>query len=231
MNHQPDHPPARVLALFAKQPRAGQVKTRLAAQLSAQAAVRIAEALLLDSVERLAGIDACRVLLFAPSDAHNYFSAINNGRFLTMPQEPGDLGQRMLACFEQCLGWGARSVVIVGSDSPTLPLQFIEQAFAALEEADLVLGPATDGGYYLIGCRRVLPRLFDGVAWGTSRVLTETISRFGAEDGRLALLPPWYDIDTLDDCLMLQGHVAGLRRAGLDPGAPHTERVLQALLS
>jgi rSAM/selenodomain-associated transferase 1 len=230
-DHSPVHLPKRVLALFAKYPQAGQVKTRLAAQLSPDAAVRIAEALLLDSVERLACFDALRALVFTPSDALDYFAKIANGRFKLLPQSPGDLGQRMRACFEQCLGWGAESVVTVGSDSPTLPLEFIERAFAALEKADVVLGPATDGGYYLIGCRRLLPQLFDGIAWGTSRVLVETITRFGREDGRLAMLPPWYDIDTLEHCHMLRGHVAGLRRAGLDPGIPHTERQLQSLFS
>jgi rSAM/selenodomain-associated transferase 1 len=217
----------RVLGIFAKRPQPGHVKTRLAAQLSTDTAMEIAEAFLMDAVERFARVDAQRVLLFAPHDAASYFAKIANDRFTLMPQSTGDLGQRMLACLEHCFGAGARSVVLVGTDSPTLPLEFVAQAFAALEEADLVLGPATDGGYYLIGCRRLLPRLFDKVAWGSSRVLGETIARFNLEAGRLALLMPWYDIDTLDDWIALRGHVAAMRRANVDPGAPHTEQLLQ----
>jgi rSAM/selenodomain-associated transferase 1 len=219
--------PLRVLGLFAKQPQPGQVKTRLAAALSADLAARIAEAFLLDAVDRFARIDAQRLLAFAPPEAESYFAELSHGRFTLEPQTPGNLGQRMAAWFQQCFRAPAQSVVLVGADSPTLPLAFVEQAFAALGEADLVLGPATDGGYYLIGCRRYLPRLFEEVAWGSSRVLSETVARFEAEAGPLELLPPWYDVDTLDDWTMLQGHVAAMRRAGLDPGVPHTERLLQ----
>src|SRR5581483_7160320 len=91
----PPHSWSRVLGLFAKQPRLGQVKTRLAAELSAEAATRIAEAFLRDTVERLAQIVARRLLVFAPPDAQDYFSKIANGRFLVAPQSSGDLGERM----------------------------------------------------------------------------------------------------------------------------------------
>jgi len=226
---QPPQSLSRVLGLFAKRPQPGQVKTRLAAELSSDKAARIAEAFLMDTMERLACAAAQRILLYTPDDAETYFSGISKGRFILRPQGSGDLGQRLFACLRQCFAEEAGSVVLVGTDSPTLPLEYIEQAFTALEGADLVLGPAADGGYYLIGCRRLLPRLFDGVAWGSSRVLGETVARFDPQAGRLALLPPWYDIDTLDDWTMLRGHVAAVRRAGLDPGVPHTERLLQSV--
>jgi glycosyltransferase A (GT-A) superfamily protein (DUF2064 family) len=86
----------------------------------------------------------------------------------------------------------------------------------------VVLGPATDGGYYLIGCARGVPPVFDGVGWGGPRVLAETVARLGATPARLALLPPWYDVDTLADWWALRGHLAALRRAGLDADVPHT---------
>src|SRR5205807_4997142 len=103
------------------------------------------------------------------------------------------------------------------------PVEYVERAFAELEHADVVLGPATDGGYYLLGCNRRLPPLFDGVGWGGARVLAETLARLPADGWRLALLPPWYDVDTLDDWHMLAGYLAALRRAGLNPGVPRTE--------
>jgi glycosyltransferase A (GT-A) superfamily protein (DUF2064 family) len=125
----------------------------------------------------------------------------------------------------------ADAVVLVGTDSPTLPVAFVEQAFAELRQADVVLGPATDGGYYLLGCARRLPPIFDGIAWGSSAVFRDTVARLTDPEWRLAVLPPWYDVDTLDDWRMLQGHMAALRRAGIDPGAPHTERLTLGLPS
>src|SRR5947209_5262014 len=85
----------------------------------------------------------------------------------------------------------------------------------AAEHADLVLGPATDGGYYLIGCSRPIPGIFAGIAWGGPRVLSDTVARL-PESCRLALMPPWYDVDTLTDWLALRGQLAAERRMGLD---------------
>ena len=116
-------------------------------------------------------------------------------------------------------------MVVLGTDSPTLPPAYVEQAFAALDNADVVLGPATDGGYYLVGCGGRVPPIFEGIAWGGPTVLAETIALLADPSWRLAVLPPWYDVDTADDWRMLCGHLAALRRAGLDPGVPHTERL------
>src|SRR5207247_7996159 len=114
-----------------------------------------------------------------------------------------------------------------GTDSPTLPLAFIKQAFHALEGSDVVLGPATDGGYYLVGCARRLPPIFDGIEWSNAHVLDQTVRRLADPGWRLALLPPWYDVDTPQSWAMLQGHVAALRRAGEDLGIPHTLALLE----
>ncbi len=144
-------------------------------------------------------------------------------RFLLVPQAVGDLGVRLATFLSAELAAGAGSVVILGSDSPTVPLDYVEQAFAELERADVVLGPATDGGYYLVGCARRLPPIFDGIAWSGPDVLGQSVARLSDSAWRLALLPPWYDVDTLEDWQMLRGHLAALRRAGLDPGMPQTE--------
>jgi glycosyltransferase A (GT-A) superfamily protein (DUF2064 family) len=105
-------------------------------------------------------------------------------------------------------------------------VDYIRSAFAHLLEHDVVLGPATDGGYYLIGCARRVPPLFDGIAWSTSRVLAETVARIQDAGLALALLPPWYDVDTLHDCQVLRGHLAAMRRAGIEPGASRVEALL-----
>jgi rSAM/selenodomain-associated transferase 1 len=212
----------RVLGLFAKWPEPGRVKTRLATATSAAWAADVALAFLHDLVERLGSVGDQRVLAFAPPEARALFAGAVGGSFALLAQTDGDLGQRLSSFLTEQFAVGAGSIVILGTDSPTLPLAFVDQAFTALEEADVVLGPATDGGYYLIGCRRV-PPIFDGIAWGGPTVLAETIDRLTDAAWRLALLPPWYDVDTLDDWHMLCGHLAAQRRAGLDPDVPHTE--------
>jgi rSAM/selenodomain-associated transferase 1 len=219
----------RVLGLFAKWPRAGAVKTRLGAVTSPEWAAEVARAFLLDLTARLAEVGDRRLLVFAPPDAGPLFAEVVDRSFALAPQEDGDLGHRLSAFFRHQFAVGAESVVVVGSDSPTLPATHVEQAFAELRRADLVLGPATDGGYYLVGCAHRAPPIFDGIAWGGTGVLAETIARLADPACRLALLPPWYDVDTLDDWRMLCGHVAALRRAGLDPGVPHTEDLCRDL--
>jgi rSAM/selenodomain-associated transferase 1 len=212
----------RVLDLFAKWPAPGAAKTRLCAGRGAEWGARVARAFLLDTVERLAEVGDRRVLAFAPPAAAADFAALVRGRFALAPQADGDLGRRLASFAAEQFAAGAGSLVLVGADSPTLPVEYVERAFAELRGADVVLGPATDGGYYLIGFGRRVPPVFDGIAWGTSRALADTVARL---DGawRLALLPPWYDVDTPDDWAMLCGHLAALRRAGTDSGARHTE--------
>lgn len=214
-----------VLGLFAKWPTPGAVKTRLAPHDPAWGA-RVAEAFLLDSLHRLAVVAARRVLVFAPAERVADFAVLADERFALSPQSEGDLGQRLAAFFAQQFQTGARSVIAMGTDSPTLPVENIERAFAALESADVVLGPATDGGYYLIGCRPEHPPLFTGIAWSSARVLAQTVETLNDPHWRLSVLPPWYDVDSAADWDVLRGHVSALRRAGVDPQVPHTEALL-----
>jgi rSAM/selenodomain-associated transferase 1 len=216
------HSGDRVLGLFAKWPAPGSVKTRLAAAGGPSWGAQVARAFLLDSLTRLAAVDARHVLAFSPQESEANFAALGSPFTLT-PQREGDLGQRLAAFVGGQLDAGARAVVVVGTDSPTLPVAHVEQAFAELERADAVLGPATDGGYYLVGCGPRRPPLFEGISWSTGRVLVDTVATLTDPGWRLALLAPWYDVDTPEDLIMLRGHLAALRRAGIDPGVPHTE--------
>ncbi len=121
------------------------------------------------------------------------------------------------ARLERALGAGHRAgrrVVLIGSDSPTLPPAFVRLAFARLRSVDCVLGPSTDGGYYLIGARRPLPRsLLSGIPWSTGQVFPETLRRARAARLRLALLPRWYDVDDADGLRRIARDSEGLRRA------------------
>ena len=210
------------LGVFAKWPAPGTVKTRLAAATTPEWAARVAAAFLADTLDRLAAVGARRFLAFAPAEAGADFGALAHDRFALVPQGDGDLGARLARFFAARLAEGAAAVVVVGADSPTLPAALVEKAFSELKSADAVLGPATDGGYYLLGCRRPPAGLFEGIDWGGPDVLRQTVARL-PPDWRLAVLPPWYDVDSMDDWRMLSGHLAALRRAGLDLGVPRTE--------
>ncbi len=215
---------AHTLGVFAKRPVPGAVKTRLAAETSPEWAASVAAAFLHDTLDRLATVEARRVLVFAPADVEPYFRELARGRFELTPQSNGDLGQRMATFFREQFEAGAARVVLVGTDCPTMPPEVVRLAFFQLEYADLLLGPAADGGYYLIGCRKPIPGIFEGIAWGGPHVLHDTVARLPA-GYRLSLLATWYDVDTLADWFALRGQVAAERRVGLDPGVPHTEAV------
>ena len=106
----------------------------------------------MDSITRFATVDAQRVLAYTPPDAKKSFGVVVLDQFLLIPQMSGDLGERLSGFLAEQLHAGAQSVVFLGTDSPTLPLEYVETAFTLLETVDVVFGPAMDGGYYLLGC-------------------------------------------------------------------------------
>ena len=213
-----------ILGIFAKQPRAGNAKTRLAQATSADWARHVAEAFLEDTLDRFAQLSVCRTIIYSPGDAADYFSGLSNGRYELVPQGDGDLGQRLQAFVDEAHRRKFTRIVAIGADSPTLPVEYVDQAFALLEEKDVIIGPAFDGGYYLIGCGlREMP-LFVDIPWSSANVLAKTIERVTTQS--LALLPPWYDVDSLDDWHMLCGHIKAMRAAGVNVGAPRVERLV-----
>jgi len=195
--------PADRLLIFARQPVAGQVKTRLVPALSPEAAALVYEASLHD-VLRLAARERGRVELWYDGgrEAEHYFTQ-EFPVLRIMRQATGDLGDRMRDAFARSFEDGAERVIIMGSDSPTLPEAHLNAAFDTLHEEQAVVGPAIDGGYYLIGLRAdawpAAAALFSNIAWSTPHVLEQTLAR--AERAGIALhsVPQWYDIDTVED--------------------------------
>jgi rSAM/selenodomain-associated transferase 1 len=151
-------------------------------------------------------------LCFAPDDqtARDYFQSLGREDYELWPQPAGSLGDRLAMFFDDVFNSGAGQVVVIGSDSPTLPLGLVAYAFTLLKDNDCVLGPAVDGGYYLIGQRGRSRPLFAGIEWSTPRVLLQTARAIADCDASLAVLPPWYDVDTPADVEMLAGHVRAL---------------------
>jgi len=194
------------LIIFAKAPIPGQVKTRLCPPLTADEATTLHGSFVLDTLERTRTAVAKlklpfdRFLACSPSSTAVFFKIMEERQSVNLiDQEGDDLGRRMSRTFDTLFARGYRRVLIVGTDVPSLPLDSYKQALALLENHDLVLGPARDGGYYLIGLNKPMPALFENIPWSTDRVLALTREKAGTLGLSEALLPEWRDIDTLDD--------------------------------
>ena len=215
----------RIVIVAAKAPRAGSVKTRLCPPLGAEDAARLAGAFLLDTwtTASAAFLDADLTLALDGDSAD--LPAEIRGATRIVAQSGNSLGARLVNMMETAFGAGYPSVCVIGSDAPHLPAPFLLEAFGRLEGgAGAVLGPSDDGGYYLIGLSRPAPALFENIPWSTDAVREVTLVR-AAEAGLAAsLLPPWYDIDTVDDLRRLRGDLRrGIARA------PATAAALEGL--
>lgn len=191
----------RRLIVFLKAPRAGEVKTRLAASIGHDLAVHVYRALtgaVMAATRPRGPYDFTRVVCFAPADAESEITAWLGAETL-LAQASGDLGARMDRAFLDSFASGAGAAVIIGADSLAVDHAAVAAAFAALETADLVLRAAHDGGYTLIGLRKPQPALFADIKWSTGEVLAETLARADAAGLRVAVQGPDPDIDTADD--------------------------------
>jgi rSAM/selenodomain-associated transferase 1 len=202
----------RALIVVAKRPQAGRTKTRLCPPLSPQQAAELYSCFIADTLALMARVDSVDpIVAYAPRSAGAYFRERVTSAFSLLPQVGNTLGQRLNQLLSRCLSMGYDQVVVMNSDSPTMPPQYLHQAFSWLDkpEVDVVLGPTDDGGYYLIGLKRPCPRLF-GVTMSTPTVLQETLALARAEGLQAACLPIWYDVDTVHDLQRLIGELAGL---------------------
>ena len=194
------------LVIMAKAPQPGAVKTRLCPPLSDPEAAELYRCFLLDTIDKartLSGVSL--VLAYTPTSSKDLFASLAPDAIL-MPQQGDDLGDRMAACFTRSFELGYHHVLLTGSDLPTLPLDYLEQAVAliAKPQVDVVLGPSEDGGYYLIGLRQLHRALFDDMHWSIETVFAETVRRAAANGLSVARLPRWYDVDTPADLKRLQ---------------------------
>jgi hypothetical protein len=214
----------RILALFAKAPVPGQVKTRLAKELSLESAAALYEAMLLDILDQHATERDCeRALWFAPAEAGAWFERFAPAGWRLLVQDGADLAARMAGLFRFHAAEGFDRIVLRGSDSPTLPLERVGEAFAALEHAELALCPDRDGGYNLIGLRGPCDGLF-ALELSHAGVLSQTLGNARALGLRAELLPAHHDVDTFADLLRLVPE--------LDPRlTPRTLRLSSDLLS
>jgi len=188
----------RQLGLFAKYWQPGAVKTRLATTIGHREASRLYRAFLLCSLRRFATIADRRVLAFTPVERRADFESLAGGAWAAEAQAAGDLGHRMQHYFTRALASDMERVVLIGSDSPTLPLEYVTRAFDLLIDHPVVLGPSGDGGYYLVGASGNVPPIFSGIRWSSPQVWDQTVALLECAGRPFAVLPPWYDVDDAD---------------------------------
>lgn len=220
------------LLIFAKYPVPGEVKTRLASDIGPEAATLLYRHFVQVIIQKLArhrSIDEA-IVAVAQSDQVHRFAIEFPGAYRYLPQQANrDLGVRLQDAIAQQLASGFGKVVVVGTDSPQMPSRLVTEALAALRTADVVLGPATDGGYYLIAVKGDYPALFRGIEWSTDQVLAQTLA--AAEQAGLAvhLLEQQYDVDTLAELQQLaREHPALVAASGVFELVPALRRLLQA---
>lgn len=192
------------LIVFAKEPVLGQVKTRLAKSISNEYALRLYKAFVQDTIQLGSGIEAdLKILAWTGEGFPEYLKSIAPD-WILFKQSGKDLGERMHNAFMYAKDLGAYQSIVIGTDSPTLPPTFIEEAYERLSDHDMVIGPCQDGGYYLIGLRSSHPELFENTDWSTDTTMIQTLQNARALGKITHPLPQWFDVDTLDDLEQLR---------------------------
>jgi rSAM/selenodomain-associated transferase 1 len=189
------------LLFYVKFPEKGNVKTRLAKDIGEQHTVELYKCFVLDILAMLAETPQTVCICYAPEDAEQRFRAWLGDAYLYMAQQGDDLGERMNNSFQEALQHGFEKVVIIGSDLPDLPSQYIVKAFEKLRTFESVIGPSDDGGYYLLGFRNdtFFPEVFQDIIWSHPLVYTETLKKLEKRGVNFFRLPEWNDIDNLDE--------------------------------
>lgn len=207
-----------------KAPRAGSVKTRLVPPLTREEAASLAGCFARDTVAAVRRVVRDVVVAYAPDDGRGALEALfKDEGLLWLAQRGEDLGARIESAASNAFARGHGPVVIVGTDSPTLPPSFIERAVASLSarETDVALGPTEDGGYYLVGLRQPFDGLFNNVEWSTSRVYRQTADNASRPGLRVLELPRWYDVDTHADLLRLRDEMLSDEASRTRPPSTH----------
>jgi rSAM/selenodomain-associated transferase 1 len=211
---------------MAKAPQPGVTKTRLCPPLTADEAARLAGAFIRDTISTVARADICpRIMCRGPAEQEALRELVGNSTSVSTQCGVG-LGDALEEAFREGIGDGFAAVAVIGADSPTLPNAILREAFRAVASGnDVVLGPADDGGYYLLAASAVHPSLFRDMRWSTPDVAQETLRRSRALSLRTHVLPGWYDVDDSRSLAILRAH---LRELPADV-ACHTRAVLDTI--
>lgn len=184
------------LGIIFRVPEYGRVKKRLAQEIGPEDALKAYSAMLHETLENVSRLTVINIYGFYDGSLSPQNKLLN--KLPCIPQIGKDLGERMLNAINWLFDKGFKRVVLIGADSPDLPVRFIEDAFLILNNYELVIGPSEDGGYYLIGMSKPLDAIFQDISWGSRDVLEKTISTAEKEGIKHLLLPEWYDIDDIE---------------------------------
>jgi len=232
--------PVGTIIVFAREPVPGRTKTRLIPLVGAQNAALLADAFLQDTLAKVKPVGGKLVIAASAqcgTENNSYFQSLAKTYGADLIDQSGaDLGVRMARALAQSAKQGG---IIIGSDIPSLPAIRLECGLRLLSQFDLVIAPALDGGYFLIGGRGVTPKIFGGIKWGRPLVFEHTISRVRQAGIRYVRAPFWYDVDSGTDLLLLSAHISGRGRLGASLQAsmplggpcpcPATAKVLKGL--
>lgn len=197
------------LIIFVKNKIAGKVKTRLAAGIGPEKAMEVYDQLL-DHTHKTTRCLACDKIVYFSEKIEND-SIWGDGNYQLSQQSGPELGQRMLNAFNARFAQGAEKVIIIGSDTFEISEDILKEAFRALDRKDVVIGPAKDGGYYLLGMKELQPELFHNKAWSTESVCSQTIEDLKRLNLSYSLLPILNDIDHKEDWLAYQQKRMGVK--------------------
>lgn len=211
-----------VVCVFAKPPLPGRVKTRLAAAIGEQRAADLARAFVRDTWATLQAIPWARAVLATTDPGTAQALGLDAEEWL---QGGGDLGERVERVLARAIDENGPPAIGIGADTPGLPQRLLERARRALAHADAVLGPARDGGFYMIGLRRCPPGLLGGLPWSRANTFARSLARLRQRGLKTRVLPRWFDVDTLSDLDLLRTLID---RGKID--APETARALNATL-
>lgn len=209
-NHQLSAQPGRpAIIVMAKSPRAGEAKTRLSPALTPEEAAALAACFVKDAVAGARRLTRNVILAYTPFDGRAAPEALLPGDLLWQEQCSGDLGARLDQAIQHAATFGYSPLIVIGTDSPTLPSALTETAIEALRknQTDLVLGPTEDGGYYLVGLQKPVPYLFEQIAWSTPQTYDHTLRNAQRMKLRVLRLPVWYDVDTPADLIRLRDEI------------------------
>jgi hypothetical protein len=222
------------LVLMSRAPIPGKTKTRLHSHLKPEECAELHKAFLKDISNKLENIreqyqSLDLFLSYTPQGSENIFTDLISDKFSFMLQKGNDLGARMYNSISEAYNKSNEPVIITGSDLPSLPAEIITEAVAALKEKDIVIGPAADGGYYLIGMQTPYPFLFTYNEWGSDSVLVKTLKSASEHNLTIHFLPEWYDIDTFNELLIFRDELLNIKKDSFYP--KHSRTFLDKILN
>jgi len=186
---------------FVKYPEKGHVKTRLAKDFGEEQTCELYGCFVLDILEKINTLSSDIVICFDPLSKKQDFKDWLGADKTYYSQEGGSLGDRLGNAFQFVWNQGYNRAIVLGSDSPDLPLDILSDAFQKLEQEHAVIGPTSDGGYYLLGFQKTSydSDIFKNITWSTEHVFEQTMEIFNKKNKNVHILPEWYDVDVIDD--------------------------------